>query len=133
MNMKELRALIDDCNAKVKSAGKAAFANELKTLFDSHPELVAVRWNQYTPYFNDGNTCEFGVGGLAYKTTSTPEDAGDLEDGFDYAWGNESPLLVSLGEFRKGFIDEVLLAAFGDHVEITATRDGIEVEEYSHD
>jgi hypothetical protein len=29
--------------------------------------------------------------------------------------------------------EEACLAAFGDHVEVTVTRDGIEVEEYSHD
>jgi hypothetical protein len=33
----------------------------------------------------------------------------------------------------SGAFDDVLLEAFGDHAEITVTRDGITVEFYSHD
>lgn len=34
-------------------------ANEIKK---EHPSIRAVCWIQYTPYFNDGEPCEFGVG-----------------------------------------------------------------------
>lgn len=34
-------------------------------------------WRQYTPYFNDGEPCTFGVGDLWFLT---PEDADDEED-----------------------------------------------------
>ncbi|MDF5756565.1 hypothetical protein [Spongiactinospora sp. TRM90649] len=34
---------------------------------------------------------------------------------------------------RSGAFDNVLLAAFGDHARVTVTRQGITVEEYSHD
>ena len=33
----------------------------LAPLFDKHPKLEAVSWTQYTPYFNDGDVCEFAA------------------------------------------------------------------------
>ncbi len=32
-----------------------------KTIFEQAPKLKSFGWTQYTPYFNDGDTCEFGV------------------------------------------------------------------------
>ena len=41
---------------------KNAFEDIFKTFFSLCPEIKAVGWNQYTPYFNDGEPCEFSVG-----------------------------------------------------------------------
>jgi hypothetical protein len=51
---------------------------DLKNLLDyvfSH-EIYAVGWAQYTPYFNDGSTCIFGVnmGTAALLSSVLPED-----------------------------------------------------------
>lgn len=35
-------------------------------LFEKIPRLKGVRWAQYTPYFNDGDQCEFGIQGFEY-------------------------------------------------------------------
>ncbi|MFE8916857.1 hypothetical protein [Streptomyces globisporus] len=53
---------------------------ELAPLFQAlvdDPTIVEFGWTQYTPYFNDGDTCEFGVGGLWVRTTAEGEDAVD--------------------------------------------------------
>lgn len=39
------------------------------------PNVVEFGWRQYTPYFNDGDICEFGVGELWVRTTEDDEDA----------------------------------------------------------
>ena len=44
---------------------------------------TAIRWRQYTPYFNDGDPCEFGVGETTFRFDDTAEDEGDYGDGFD--------------------------------------------------
>ncbi|HWJ26014.1 MAG TPA: hypothetical protein VNS32_05695, partial [Flavisolibacter sp.] len=31
----------------------------LAPLFEKYPGVKNVRWTQYTPYFNDGDACEF--------------------------------------------------------------------------
>lgn len=43
----------------------------------NEPGIEAFGWRQYTPYFNDGEPCIFGVGDLWFLT---PEDADDEED-----------------------------------------------------
>ncbi|WP_074344742.1 hypothetical protein [Mycobacteroides abscessus] len=53
----------------------------LDALF-AFPEVVSVRWTQYTPYFNDGDACTFSVHEARTKLVDTDEDAGDYEDGF---------------------------------------------------
>lgn len=32
-----------------------------KDLFIKHKDLISFRWSQYTPYWNDGDECTFGV------------------------------------------------------------------------
>lgn len=43
---------------------------------------VEVRWDQYTPYFNDGDICEFYVNEPRFHTPEVGEEDGDDEDGF---------------------------------------------------
>jgi hypothetical protein len=49
--------------AKMKEDGKRFVSDAIKTFFAAHPQVEAVRWTQYTPYFNDGDECIFGIGG----------------------------------------------------------------------
>jgi hypothetical protein len=55
---------------------------ELAPLFQAlldDPTIVEFGWRQYTPYFNDGDLCEFSVHGLWVKTTADV-DAEDSEE-----------------------------------------------------
>lgn len=122
------------------------------------PTIVEFGWRQYTPYFNDGEPCNFGVHGTWVRTTDDEDaDADELE-----MWGHRS-LGKMTGDYdetaRKwvpgpyegpdearfqrckaletavegGHFENVLLDAFGDHAEITVKRDGIHIEFYEHD
>lgn len=164
------------------------------------PGVARFGWRQYTPYFNDGDPCVFGVRelwadppaaempaevrdrltrievmydeGLLTREeadaarTGVPgyqdepdEDYRYKYDGIEYdkRWGDrdrhynratsswdydpyEGPSeatydrLMALNDaIQSGAFDNVLLDAFGDHADITITRKGIKVEEYSHD
>lgn len=46
---------------KVSKIGKATLTEEFKKLFEDVPELESLKWTQYTPHFNDGDACVFGV------------------------------------------------------------------------
>lgn len=48
----------------------------LKAVYDD-PGIHSFGWRQYTPYYNDGEQCVFGVGNVWFLT---PEDAEDPED-----------------------------------------------------
>lgn len=70
------------------------FVEQLDALFE-HPEVESIRWEQYTPYFNDGDACEFGFGELSVRFVGGDEEAGDNGDGF--------LSLYELGDWPEGY------------------------------
>lgn len=59
---------IDEILEKITGLQKALEEEgrkELGALFDGyferHPDVECIRWNQFTPYFNDGEECIFGI------------------------------------------------------------------------
>lgn len=122
-----------------------------------------VRWEGYTPYFNDGEPCVYSVGDVSVKFNGV-DSGGDYEDGYFNGWvishyiarGEDSYTLSldtvktalgagviaedfakDFGEFTRalasGRHDEFLKRSFGDHARVTATREGFDVEFYEHD
>ena len=51
----EIRKIKNELREKLKNN----FHGLTKELFDTYPELNSFGWRQYTPYFNDGESCEF--------------------------------------------------------------------------
>lgn len=126
----DLKKAYDD---KVAAFGKDAVVAAFAPFFGAHPEASAVRWRQYTPYFNDGDACEFSVHEMRVRFGDDNE-SGDYEDGFVESWDvrEDAAKKAALGDLPD-IPDDVLRAVFGDHVEVTVTRDGCESEEHSHD
>ncbi len=119
------------------------------------PGVGAVRWRQYTPYFNDGEPCEFGVEDLyvrlgeynpdsEWDEDDEDADGGDYDDGFSDAWGLKyysdkggaaipEGLLEALNAYNADAFEDVARENFGEHATVTATKAGFEVEYYEHD
>lgn len=138
------------------------FGPILQRVLDEVPD-VEVKWNQYTPYFNDGDPCEFSVGDASFKIPGVTDDSSDdwgregymdasdpvikggpeekYEHGKGYfKTGREFPAhpgAEAIAELSKaiggGAFENVLLDAFGDHAVIAVTKDKIDVEYYEHD
>lgn len=119
------------------SLAKAHLSEQLGKVFVQYPDLLAVRWNQYTPHFNDGDKCVFSVWDAYIKLATTKEDEGDYEDGFVDGWRDEDPLTAPTKAVRAAIAsldEEDMQHVFGDHVQVTASRDGtFAVDEYEHD
>lgn len=112
-----------------------------------NPLIEAVQWEQYTPYFNDGEPCEFTIYSISVKPVGGRPDDGDNEDGFIDHWSlkyhgeNDRPELLPIYEATEaldnavngGEFYDVLLDAFGDHATVTVTSEGITVDFYEHD
>ncbi|MFE3202188.1 hypothetical protein [Embleya sp. NPDC059237] len=123
------------------------------------PTIVEFGWRQYTPYFNDGEPCEFSAHAPWFRTDTDDEDAStwDLEM-YDHpslgdqprSWDNATRTYVDrpyegpdearyrrchdlASAIENTAFENVLLQAFGDHAEITVRKDGIEVETYEHE
>jgi hypothetical protein len=110
------------------------------------PHVVEFGWQQYTPYFNDGDPCVFSVHGAWLRTDADDPEADTDELDIDYGHptlskGELEPWMTDLkakadalgSAIDGGAFDDVLLEAFGDHAEVKVKRDGITVDEYSHD
>lgn len=67
--------------SRQEQGGKEEFLAQLDALLDTEG-VEAVAWTQYTPYFNDGDPCEFSTGEIGLKLAFGDEE---LEDGEFYA------------------------------------------------
>lgn len=120
------------------------------------PNVEAVKWTQYTPYFNDGDACVFGASEVRVRIIDDADDVGEYEDGyrtyydlyelgpgrgervwFDINGVSSEVYATALRDFENllssGRHDAVLSAEFGDPAEVVATTAGFEVEFYDHD
>jgi len=139
----KIKTLLETVNSAKEqyetAVSKAAdvLKQSLSTIVSELDGVEAIRWEQYTPYFNDGDACEFWVNEPRIKFNNTPEDAGDYEDGFiddyDVKTGKEKEVFEAVYEIFKSIDDNIFLSAFDDHVQVTVTADGVEVDEYEHD
>ena len=148
---------------KFQEQAQTLFKDITKEFFAKNPGVTAIVWTQYTPYFNDGDTCEFRVNDPTFTNAPDPENIRweDYEGEEENVWTatNIGYVLQSDREWyadtkrliqEQGGVDvescnmmaraicssemeDVMLAMFGDHSKIVATRDGFEVEEYDHD
>lgn len=59
----DLMAKIDALRAEAKDKASAILQDGTREYFAKYGNLVEqIFWNQYTPWFNDGETCEFSAG-----------------------------------------------------------------------
>ena len=124
------------------------------------PSVESIIWDQYTPYFNDGEPCEFRVGEVRVRfegTSEKDEDNSDYGDGGftpwqmsyyrgqkpgHYGYDSLSPAVLALTDEEVDAVtvalaferfETVLATNFGDPARVTATREGFNVEYYEHD
>lgn len=132
MLIDKIKSLGEELQAKraamIKEA-KETLEPAFKEVLEQNPEVLAIGWHQYTPYFNDGDTCEFNVHDLHYCTES-----GSLEDSlYEWPYASDGPDAVKALVSVVNGNEEIMQAVFGDHAEIRITRDGISVDEYDHE
>jgi len=140
---------------KLKPRFKDLFVPFLK----KWPQIKRIEWTQYTPYFNDGEPCEFSVYDLNGHTNDCDCDEWEralpiysqwLEEEHDWEKENMQKLRDKLKLSTKEIVqmnedfdvvqtnfnkipEDVMKDIFGDHAIITVTLEGIDCEEYDHD
>jgi len=57
--LKQKKAEIQALRKQMQEESNKIFGELTKEFFDENPKLESFAWTQYTPYFNDGDTCEF--------------------------------------------------------------------------
>lgn len=129
---------------------KETFNDVIKDFFELVPSVKKVVWSQYTPYFNDGDTCTFAVYSPVFcnfddDTFISYYDEDDFDNGQwsyeSYSFKNKQSHLVSKDEaeminFLSSLIEsneDFMLDIFGDHQVVVLTSDGIKQEWCEHD
>jgi hypothetical protein len=132
----DMKVQIKEFQARMEKEGKDLFLQMSKSLFEENPTLVKFGWHQYTPYFNDGDECVFSadLGDPHILLEGQDEDLYDEQEYFsDSEKSDEANVWRNVRTFLEQFSDDDVEMFFGDHVEVIVKRDGVEVQEYSHD
>ena len=154
--LKEKQSQISDIKKQVLDLSSGIFEDFYKYIFEKYPKLDSFGWTQYTPYFNDGETCVF-YANTNYITVNDEyfEDASWSQEVKVLDWGTwnsqlrkyegrvEEPnpdydavLFEASNEitnFLGQFDNDFYLTKFGDHASITVTKDGVDISDYDHD
>ena len=154
--LREKQEEIKKLKEEMLEASNKIFTDLTKTIFEENPKVKSFGWNQYTPYFNDGETCTFSantdyiyVNGVSVDESDWISETKITNYG---TWNREKreyegrkevpnlnydPELVKssdeIREFLSNFDEDFFLSQFGDHAEITVTVDGVSVDEYEHE
>jgi hypothetical protein len=108
---------------------KEWFNARFKEFFEEYPGVYSVSWQQYTPYFCDGDACEFSSGHMYCEIN-------EIEPSYDGVYPVDDNLKVACkvaGKILSEFNDDDMLALFGDHVQVNVTPSGVDVSEYDHE
>ena len=104
------------------------FREEVDKFFAEHPEVESFGLVFYTPFWNDGEECRFRV--LDYNPEINGIDFYEFVNKFENGEKISNDVVEFLSQFNyEGFFKD----AFGDHSELTVTRNYIERKEYDHD
>ena len=140
----EVKTLIADF-AETKKKLQAGMQEKLQVVFKeflvANPEISVITWTQYTPYFNDGSSCTFSVGDFWAIPTGSSWEEGEYAEEYAISKSNKDVKVSETtqknwDEFEtvlRSIPDDIYEDMFGDHVEITVTKDKIDVEEYEHE
>ena len=109
--------------------GKALLSEALKAIFEEYPQIESISWTQYTPYFNDGDSCEFSVNTWDIELNEEEDDT----------YSEEKSKIENAKEIRQ-LVSKFLQTIGDDSLEdlgegkVVALRNGtLTVEEYDHD
>lgn len=147
--LNKLRQQVAEAKAKLQADGQEALKSAFIEFLSANPEIKSIQWVQYTPYFNDGDVCKFGVNEFGLELTE--EAAATMVDpkflsygtticyeGHQYGILKDNTRAVQIKQdllkFQKAVLDKDLFETiFGDHKLIVATTDGFKVSEHRHD
>lgn len=156
-NLKSLKKDLREKRNEVTRASGELFDDWCKDFFDKNSDIIeSFTWNQYTPYFNDGDTCVFSPNIDYIKVNGEyTDEMKDIQKVNVLNWGtwnrdtrsydnrvevenvnyNErlDHLVTEIKDFLALFDDDFYLEKYGDHTEVTVTKDGIDIDEYDHD
>lgn len=149
VEQKKMQAEYEVLKKDFQKRGQEILKKSFSSFFEAYPKVKAITWTQYTPYFNDGEACVFGVGDMWVLSKKSYEDWQEEGGGYAEEYDVIRPYIEDKYEDEltkeekkninvfvrtiQALSDDLYLDMFGDHVYVIATRKGFKVEEYEHD
>lgn len=139
-----LRQELDEKMNQLREQFKQDFSVIVNDFFAAVPRIKSLTWTQYTPYFNDGDTCTFRMHDIYFATDENEDFESYREDcegdNFssdsyslkDYMDKEEVALCLKLENVIQSN-EELMQEIYGDHVIVVVTANGAETQEYDHD
>ena len=137
-NLTRLSDAMKAIKKELKDKGTALVEESFADFFLKHPDVLEVRWTQYTPGWNDGDVCEFGVNdfyGIIQADLDSVVSA-ECSDEDLYCGGHDGGPLSKAAEKDLYAIqrlldtDDFLQTMLGDPLKVKVTRSGVETEYY---
>lgn len=100
-----------DLSKKFQETAQGLFKETTKDFFEKNSGIKAIVWTQYTPFFNDGDTCEFSVNEPVF-TNAEREDLeyvnpwGEYEGENEKIWVCETYSIVHLYDDGRPWLDD---------------------------
>jgi len=123
--MEELIKQYNDLQKQMTKKVCSYLFEQAKPIFDKYPQIETIGWNQWAPYFNDGEACVFSV----YTDTIylNNEDADYIEDNI------ETADIHDFGSMLEN-IPTNIMETITEDGRVSIHRDGkITIEYVSHD
>ena len=155
VNLKDMQKELQAVKAEFSKRATVEFTKAIQQIFLEYPQLETIAWTQYSPYFNDGEECTFGVHSSTFSNASPYEfnlwgewdDEEQAQEKQYWAigenWYNDEEANATAGlvavhsEFdrilQSSEFEDILHEMFGNHVKVICTKTGIDTEEYDHD
>lgn len=138
MSLTELTKKYEETKKKFQEELSSELKKSFTKFFQENPKIYGIMWEQYTPHFNDGDTCYFSVHEMQCSFNEEEfEDASSsysLEDSEEEEYDKDQH--ENFNKFAEEMSDipsEIFEAMFGDHCQVKVTRNGFDVQEYEHD
>lgn len=156
-NLKGLADQFNEIQHRIQEDLKGALEVAFKDFFAKYEGVEAVSWTQYTPHFNDGEPCVFGINEFELlfnntdalhaclkkkdwegnELTYTQERLDELLEEYLDSWeaNTDTPVFEDLKEIESAVqdLDKLIAALLGDGIRVSVTREGIETDWYDHD
>lgn len=92
----QLQQEIESLKVRYQESMKQKFNEITKSFFNECPEVKALVWSQYTPYFNDGEACVFSINEVYAIVAGFDPD--ELLDPYEYEYGEDGAETLTYGK-----------------------------------
>jgi hypothetical protein len=154
--LKRKNSEINKLQTDVREISSTLFDDFRNHIFEKYSTLESFGWTQYTPYFNDGESCHFYANTDYLKINDEwVDDTNWISKTNIISWGEwdrdkrehigrveeENPnfneelsnACQEISDFLSNFDNDFYLSKFGDHAEITITKNSVDISDCDHD